>query len=229
MHTKFFLNICAIDRKKIDDLNKAQIEIFFHRYSINNLKHLMYQINKQTINCKCQACYETGRNDELSGSSTSGFLCSFVRKWEILLDAYKISYVFIKSEDLIEDDIVSESKDPIMGPYLPTAHTFLVHYGETDMWLNVVYGRPLVRNDNNPQSEPRKRLSEFFKYACCLVLCFIDFTFHLFFAACLKICRSSYWIPLILRPRRRRLTRNPLWLGRPASHFLAWTIRAQVT
>lgn len=140
------------------------MEIFFLRFNPEKLKDLMHQINQSLFHCKCVACYETGRSNEMSRSHLNGVYCSFARNWENILSAYNITFEYKCTDDADVDSLMSDITDPLMGPRIPKAPTYIINLGKDDLWRNVAYGKPLTRRDFNPFSEPRERLRYLFWY-----------------------------------------------------------------
>ena len=124
---------------------------------------LMAEVNSRIFRCQCMACYECGRTQDAPYRQNEAFTCVFAKKWESILDTYKISYQFYQlDEDVDEAKVMQEISHDMMGPRLQI-NTDIVNVGIDDLWRNVAYGRGLSRDGLRTHCKSRGRLRMLFE------------------------------------------------------------------
>jgi hypothetical protein len=123
----------------------------------------MAEVNSKIIQCQCVACYECGRTQDAPFRQNEAYTCIFAKKWESILDTYKISYRFHQVDDSADDvRFMQEISHDMMGPRLQI-NTDIVNVGYDDLWRNVAYGRGLARDGLRTHSKSRNKLRLLFE------------------------------------------------------------------
>jgi hypothetical protein len=139
------------------------MENFFLRFNGEKIKSLMTEINKRLVNCKCMACYETGRTTDAPFGQAEARTCIFVPAWEDILKKYQVRFEYEPIPDgQTEEEFMDSITTHSMGPrYM--LETDIVNIGPDDLWRNVALGRGVGRTDNRPYTVPRNKLRFLFK------------------------------------------------------------------
>lgn len=93
------------------ELIETRLELFFIKHHPTNLKSLMAQFNREYVNCRCVACFETKRCDSPSLSQMPAHTCLFVPTWEDVLNKYCISFEY-REVDGTDEDAMSRTTHP---------------------------------------------------------------------------------------------------------------------
>lgn len=142
---------------KQDDLDAANMEIFYLTCGAKKIHELMVFINEKIVKCECMACYETGRTQDAPHRQTEDYVCSFSSSWEEILQMYEINFKFHRiPDDSDEVEFMKDISTRATGPSL-MLDTDIVNVGHDEHWRNVALGRRVARG-RDPFTEARINL-----------------------------------------------------------------------
>lgn len=99
------------------EIVELKMEIFHMKYHPKSLKDLMTRFNREFVNCKCIACFDTKRCDSPSLSQIPALTCHFVPTWESVLEKYNITYEY-RAIAPADGDVMQRITHPVKGAHL---------------------------------------------------------------------------------------------------------------